>query len=175
MVPQIKKNQLISFFKLLALNIGILGALGLGISCSTTHTPSFDSKFNQLQSDMPQDKVQELLGTPDLKELKEGVEFWNYNQNDGRYVQFKNGHVVAFGRGVWAPTNPNAPQVNPTPFVAKNIGDTCKIDDDCVSKNCHFKVCSGKNNCQVPDGKVCATNTDCCSGLCDFGFCRKKR
>ncbi|MDZ4677062.1 MAG: hypothetical protein SGI74_06080 [Oligoflexia bacterium] len=167
MAPQQYKNLWILIF-----------CISSFLSCSTS-LPKFDTRFNQLQAQMPVEKVSQLLGEPDLRELNNGVESWNYNQLDGRYVQFKEGKVTAFGRGVIQAarlaTPESSPSLNPTPFVAKGIGLTCSNNLDCQSKNCHFKKCSGPNNCNVDIGNICATNNDCCSGFCDFGFCRKKK
>lgn len=170
----------------------VLSVLVLMGACSSQEpvkaTP-FNVSFNQLQLDMTIDQVQKLLGPPDLREVKPAapsarvnLETWHYNNQDGgppgtmagsaaRQVVFDGGHVVSFGRDVVAApaAGPNDSSVDP---ASRAIGEECKYDRDCKEHNCHFHICSGKNNCQVQLGGVCAINMDCCVGRCDFGHCR---
>ena len=131
---------------------------------------SFDQKFNTLQKSMALPDVKNLLGPPDLRELKGDLETWHYNQNGGRIVIFDKSGIVEFGRE----QNPSVSQTPVEPILVNlDIGQACKEDKQCTSQNCHFHICSGKNNCAVPIGKICAVNSDCCTGLCDFGKCKK--
>ncbi len=119
-------------------------------------------------------QVKDLLGAPDLRELKGEKETWHYSQEGGLQTVFESGKLVEFGRdepqkqmviGTPAPTPP-------LPVHILKIGDECHKDVECQSDNCHFHLCSGKNNCSVPVGKTCGTDSDCCEGRCDFQKCR---
>ena len=145
--------------------------------------PHFESQFDGLRADMAQDQVKELLGPPDLKELKDHIETWHYGKDSesshARYVQFTERKVTGFGReqSLWAPLpapSEKSDQIS-RPLHSKLISESCKQDDECQSANCHFKVCAGKNNCTLNAGQVCGTDNDCCTGLCDFGICRVKK
>lgn len=135
-----------------------------------SQTTKFDDKFNQLSARMNTTDVQNLLGPPSLKELKDKVETWHYTSaGEGRYVQFQDGQVIGFGRD-----NPLLSS-SPPPSFNKTIGESCSHDGDCQSRDCHFGHCVGKNNCRSEEGQVCASDADCCTQWCDFGVCRKKR
>ena len=140
------------------------------------------------------DQVKQLLGPPDLREVKPKtqapaaptdapvdapmVESWHYFKDDGRLVLFEGGQVVSFGRddgksGGDALAASGAEGVGSS-SGPRPIGESCRLDKDCLGKNCHFHVCSGPNNCQVPVGGVCANNQDCCGGFCDFSICKQR-
>ncbi len=150
--------------------------LGACFSCTAPNakvTPSFDSKFNELAAQMTTDEVKKLLGPASLRELKDGIETWHYeNIGEGsfpKYVQFKSGAVTGFGKEETSPSKSDQPSL---PSNNREIGQSCKDDVECQSRNCHFNKCSGKDNCNVDLGKICATNHDCCSHFCDFNICR---
>jgi hypothetical protein len=147
----------------------------------------FDSQFNNLSVGIDSLKAKELLGNPSLKEAKDSIEIWHYNKNGGRFVQLTSGKVTSFGKseGTFAPTSSGSPQavqqplaqpseLNQTPIAqaSRQIGGACSKDKDCKGDNCHFKICSGRNNCQKTVGQVCATDEDCCNSRCNFGFCK---
>src|SRR6185503_2011938 len=107
--------------------------------------PTFESKFNQLEIGQTTDQVQTLLGTPDLREVVNGVEIWHYSVNDLRRVEFKDKKVTGFARDT-APGSDLAGNSSALPGSLK-LGADCKTDKECQSGNCHFKTCSGPNNC----------------------------
>lgn len=133
----------------------------------------FDQKFNQLELGQTTDQVQTLLGPAVLREVKDGKEIWHYQLDDPRDVEFKDKKVVAFFRGT--PVNTTGPATGTPALTApKKIGEDCEANKDCQSLNCHFKTCSGSNNCSKNIGDRCATDRECCSGFCDFAVCKKK-
>ena len=158
-----------------------LGFIFLAIgACSSTspQSPSFDKNFNQIYAEMPQSQVEQLLGAPLLKELQDGTETWHYSQSGGRRVHFREKKVIGYGaeppKLVSVPAA--TPQGSPASVVVdRALGEACDVDGECQSGNCHFHKCSGKNNCHVREGGVCAKDSQCCTGFCDFQICRKRK
>ena len=156
----------------------------MALSCASKEA-KFDSQFNQLQTHMTFDQVKQLLGPPDLREVKPKtpetsisagvlIETWHYIREDGRVVLFEGGQVTSFGRDNGVSSTVDRGDGAKVIVTPRAIGETCRVDSECIEQNCHFHICSGKNNCQVPVGAVCATNQDCCGGFCDFNICKKR-
>jgi hypothetical protein len=70
--------------------------LVLGVLASAAPT-AFDKKFNRLQKNMSITQVQTILGGPDLRELRDNIETWHFNDSGGRRVIFVDGIVNSFG------------------------------------------------------------------------------
>lgn len=156
-------------------------AASTATSAAASASPStFDQKFNKLDVGESTDKVQKRLGDPTLREVVEGIEIWHYSSgvtlSTPKKVDFKNKKVIGFSQDEAAIEllNTSKPAVPEEDFVTRKIGDECKVDRQCESKNCHFKICAGKNNCTLVVDDVCANNKDCCTGFCDFGKCKER-
>lgn len=142
--------------------------------------PEFDSHFNKLEVGMSKTEVKNLLGEPVLREARNTHETWHFEPK--REVGFENGKVISFGvDSSEAPVS--LPQTMPATtattaaaasmITGLGIGETCTENKQCFGDNCHFHICSGRNNCQLKLGAVCATDENCCTGRCSLGTCTK--
>jgi protoheme IX farnesyltransferase len=142
------------------------------IAPATLELSEFDKKFNSLEVGLEKGQVKEKLGEPSLREVIQGIEIWHYTaqqtQSDSKKIEFQNGKVSGFSKELPPPS-----KAEMLPETNRNIGDRCESDTQCSSANCHFSICSGKNNCHRTVGQLCATDNDCCFSRCDFGKCKK--
>lgn len=140
------------------------------LSCSSAEK-EFQSKFNQLSPKMTADQVEKILGPPQNKQLQNDLDTWQYPYK--KFVRFKDSKLTEYGDGSVL-TQTKAPD-DKFEGPARPIGQACKEDSHCLSDNCHFKVCSGPQNCFIPLGGMCAVDKQCCGGICDMGKCIKQR
>lgn len=143
-------------------------------SCKSAPVTSFQDKFNKLQGGQTTTEVIELLGQPNERSLKDGVERWLYIQeNQSRKVEFKDQKVISFGHNEAESSKQG--QAATFPPRSRALGEKCSEDVECITDNCHFSKCAGKTNCFVPVGKRCTISSDCCDSQCENQICVKVR